>query len=71
VTLGLPGAVKLSGMVVLLYRRYSMEVIVEKGKLGTSTYHIWDYDNREIVLHRPDVVELIRRLQIALQGDKS
>lgn len=48
-----------------------MEVIVEKGKLGISTYHIWDNDSREIACHKPDVVELIRKLQQALREDKS
>lgn len=47
-----------------------MDVIVEKGKLGISTYHIWDNDRREIACHKPDVVELIRKLQEALRKDK-
>ncbi len=47
-----------------------MQVIVEKGKLGISTYHIWDNDNREIACHKEDVVELIRKLQEALRKDK-
>jgi hypothetical protein len=47
-----------------------MELIVQKGKLGFSTYHIWDNDNREIACHREDVVELIRKLQKALREDK-
>ena len=47
-----------------------MQVIVTKGKLGFSTYHIWDNDNREIACHREDVVELIRKLQEALRKDK-
>ena len=46
-----------------------MRVAVEKGKLG-STYRIWDNDNREIACHKPDAVELIRKLQEALRRDK-
>jgi hypothetical protein len=48
-----------------------MEVIAEKGKLGITTYHIWDNDNREVACHRPDVVELIRKLQKTLRDDKN
>jgi len=47
-----------------------VQVMVEKGKLGIPTYHIWDNDNREIACHRQDVVELIRKLQEALRKDK-
>mgnify|MGYP001605067941 CR=1 FL=1 len=45
-----------------------MKVIIEKGKLS-NTYHIWDNDNREIACHRPDVIELIRKLQEALKRE--
>jgi len=50
-----------------------MEVIVEKGSRievlrgKQPVYHIWDNDDREIACHRPDVVELIRKLQEALR----
>ena len=47
-----------------------MQVIVEKGKLGIPTYHIWDNDNQEIACHKQDAVELIRKLQAALRKDK-
>jgi len=47
-----------------------MQVIVKSSKLGISTYHIWDNDNREIACHKQDVVELIRKLQEALRKDK-
>jgi len=49
-----------------------VQVIVEvtKGKVGIPSYHIWDSDNREIVLHREGVVTLIRVLQEALRKDR-
>lgn len=47
-----------------------MEVIVRRGKLGQSVYHIWDNDRRTLACHKVDVVELIRKLQKALREDR-
>ena len=48
-----------------------MEVIMKTSKFyGFTIYHIWDNDNREIALHRKDVIELIRKLQQALKKEK-
>ena len=40
-----------------------MQVIVDEREV----YHIWDNDNRELACHKPDVIELIRKLQEALK----
>lgn len=47
-----------------------MQVWVEKGKLGISTYRIWDNDGREIACHKQGVLELIQKLNQALREDK-